>query len=204
MICASGSPAPPQDRGMQIDVDRCGNQWAWWGDPDACPGGGHRQPPGLRSRRRRLRRAAGGGLGVRRCRCHASGGRSTPARPLGVVNFSDEEGARFGIACAGSRLLTGALAPDRALALVDADGVTLAQALTAAGRPTDVGMDRPVLRPSRHLRRTACRAGTRARRPAPGYRGRLAPSGRTVGSGSSFPVRRTMPARPGWPTVATR
>ncbi len=26
-----------------------------------------------------------------------------PARPIGVVNFGDEEGARFGVACAGSR-----------------------------------------------------------------------------------------------------
>ena len=33
----------------------------------------------------------------------------TPARPIGVVNFVDEEGARFGVACAGSRLLTGQL-----------------------------------------------------------------------------------------------
>ena len=33
-------------------------------------------------------------------------------RPIGVVNFADEEGARFGVACAGSRLITGALAAD--------------------------------------------------------------------------------------------
>ena len=33
----------------------------------------------------------------------------TPARPIGVVAFADEEGARFGVACLGSRLLTGAL-----------------------------------------------------------------------------------------------
>ena len=38
----------------------------------------------------------------------------TPARPLGVALFGDEEGARFGVACAGSRLLTGALTADRA------------------------------------------------------------------------------------------
>ena len=38
-----------------------------------------------------------------------------PRRPLGVVNFADEEGARFGVACAGSRVITGALTPDRAL-----------------------------------------------------------------------------------------
>ena len=37
-----------------------------------------------------------------------------PARPIAVACFADEEGARFGVACAGSRLLTGALDPDRA------------------------------------------------------------------------------------------
>ena len=37
-----------------------------------------------------------------------------PGRPLGIACFADEEGARFGVACAGSRLLTGALDPDRA------------------------------------------------------------------------------------------
>ena len=66
-----------------------------------------------------------------------------PRRPLGIVSFADEEGARFGVACAGSRLLTGALAADRALGLRDADGVTLAEALRAAGRdPAEVGPDR--------------------------------------------------------------
>ena len=34
-----------------------------------------------------------------------------PGRPIGVVNFVDEEGARFGVACAGSRIITGALTP---------------------------------------------------------------------------------------------
>ncbi len=33
----------------------------------------------------------------------------TPGRPLAVAAFVEEEGARFGVACLGSRLLTGAL-----------------------------------------------------------------------------------------------
>ena len=41
----------------------------------------------------------------------------TPSRPIGIVNFVDEEGARFGVACAGSRLLTGGLTADRARGL---------------------------------------------------------------------------------------
>ena len=43
----------------------------------------------------------------------------TPQVPVAVTSFVDEEGARFGIACAGSRMLTGQLAPERALALTD-------------------------------------------------------------------------------------
>jgi N-carbamoyl-L-amino-acid hydrolase len=60
--------------------------------------------------------------------------RFVPSRPIGVVNFGDEEGARFGVACAGSRLLTGALAPSRALALRDNDGASMADALRTVGR----------------------------------------------------------------------
>jgi beta-ureidopropionase / N-carbamoyl-L-amino-acid hydrolase len=59
-----------------------------------------------------------------------------------VAVFGDEEGARFGVACAGSRLLTGALTPDRARGLTDVDGVTMAEALTGAGRnPAHLGRD---------------------------------------------------------------
>jgi N-carbamoyl-L-amino-acid hydrolase len=57
----------------------------------------------------------------------------TPSRPVGVVNFGDEEGARFGIACAGSRMVTGALARERALGLRDGDGTSMAEAMSAAG-----------------------------------------------------------------------
>ena len=46
-----------------------------------------------------------------------------PARPLAVAAFSEEEGARFGVACLGSRLLTGAIDPDTARALTDAAGI---------------------------------------------------------------------------------
>ncbi|MFC6150953.1 MULTISPECIES: allantoate amidohydrolase [Mumia] len=64
----------------------------------------------------------------------------TPSRPIAVACFADEEGARFGVACAGSRLATGTLAPDRALGLKDRDGRTLAEAMSARGRdPRAVG-----------------------------------------------------------------
>ncbi len=65
-----------------------------------------------------------------------------PQRPIGVVNFVDEEGARFGVACGGSRVLTGAMTADRALGLIDDEGLTMAQALTSAGREvTHFGAD---------------------------------------------------------------
>ncbi|MCR6712594.1 MAG: M20/M25/M40 family metallo-hydrolase [Demequina sp.] len=65
-----------------------------------------------------------------------------PTRPIAVVNFTEEEGGRFGLACLGSRLMTGAVDRSRALALADRDGVTLEQAMTAAGlEPARVGAD---------------------------------------------------------------
>ncbi|MEP7180081.1 MAG: allantoate amidohydrolase [Pseudonocardiales bacterium] len=129
-----------ESRGLDVTVDRCGNQWAWWGDPDANPGivtGSHLDsvPDGG---------AYDGPLGVISAFAAVDALRLqgfVPARPLGVVNFCDEEGARFGIACAGSRLLTGALHADRALALRDADGITMAEALGATGRSTGIGRD---------------------------------------------------------------
>src|SRR5690606_28190318 len=55
-----------------------------------------------------------------------------PRRPIGVVAFTEEEGGRFGVPCFGSRLVTGALDPDVARKLTDADGVTLAEAMESA------------------------------------------------------------------------
>jgi N-carbamoyl-L-amino-acid hydrolase len=133
-------------RGLSLVTDRAGNQWAWQGDPDTTPGlavgshldsvpdgGGYDGPLGVASAF-----AALDLLGERGFR---------PGRPIGVVNFGDEEGARFGVACAGSRLLTGALSADRARALADADGVTMAEAMTRAGHPVEqVGADPEALR----------------------------------------------------------
>ena len=72
---------------------------------------------------------------------------TAPNRPLAVVNFGDEEGARFGVACTGSRLLTGAMAPERALALTDGDGVAAGEAMRTAGLDVaHVGRDDETLR----------------------------------------------------------
>ena len=138
-------------RGLDLVTDRAGNQWAWWGDPDAAvtagrPGvviGSHLDsvPDGG---------AFDGPLGVVSALAVVDALRAkgfVPSRPLAVANFVDEEGARFGIACAGSRLITGELDADRARALRDADGVTMAEAMTAAGHAAEqVGPDDETLR----------------------------------------------------------
>lgn len=120
-------------RGLDVTLDRAGNQWAWWGNPDADgPGvviGSHLDsvPDGG---------AFDGPLGVVSSFAALDALRErgfTPARPIAVANFGDEEGARFGIACAGSRILTGVLDADRARGLTDTDGVPMAEAITRAG-----------------------------------------------------------------------
>ena len=133
-------------RGLDLVEDRMGNQWAWWGDPDAQgagvvtgshldsvpDGGAYDGPLGVISALAAVDRLRARGI--------------QPDRPIGIVNFVDEEGARFGVACAGSRVITGALAADRALGLRDSDGVSMAEALTAAGRrPVDLGFDAEAL-----------------------------------------------------------
>ena len=47
-----------------------------------------------------------------------------PARPIGVSVFVEEEGSRFGLACLGSRLATGAIVVGAARELRDRDGVS--------------------------------------------------------------------------------
>ncbi|HEX3004847.1 MAG TPA: allantoate amidohydrolase [Angustibacter sp.] len=131
-----------QGLGLDVVTDRVGNLWAWWGDPDGDgPGlvvGSHLDsvPEGG---------AFDGPLGVVSSFAAVEALQRNgfvPARPVGVACFGDEEGARFGIACAGSRLLTGVLDADRARGLADADGVTMAEALRDAGRdPSALGPD---------------------------------------------------------------
>jgi N-carbamoyl-L-amino-acid hydrolase len=136
-------------RGLTVVVDRAGNQWAWDtspGDPDATPGvviGSHLDsvPDGG---------AFDGPLGVASSFAALDLLRNkgfSASKPIGVVNFADEEGARFGIACAGSRLITGALDADRGRGLTDADGVSIAEAMAKAGLdPAKVGRDDETLR----------------------------------------------------------
>ena len=186
-------------RGLDLTEDRMGNQWAWWGDPDSSSPGGVATGSHLDS-------VPDGGafdgpLGVVSAlaaidRLRADG--FVPHRPIGVVNFVDEEGARFGVSCAGSRVITGVLSPDRARALRDADGISMAEAMRLAGRqPDQLGPDPEALARVGCVHRAAHRAGPRPDRPRPSRSPSEAGSGRTVGGGSIFRVRPTTPAPPG-------
>jgi len=127
-------------RGLDVVPDRNGNLWAWWGAPgpnavitgshlDSVPGGG----------------AFDGPLGVVSALeavdlLRAKG--FTPKRPFAIVVFVEEEGGRFGVACLGSRLMTGAITPEAACKLTDPDGVTFGEAAHKAGfDPLRMGRD---------------------------------------------------------------
>lgn len=145
LACRSWFDAQAADRGLTVRTDRNGNQWAWWGEQlpgkalaigshlDSVPDGG----------------AFDGPLGVVSSFAAVDLLREagwSPRRPVAIANFADEEGARFGVACAGSRLLTGQLDPRRARALTDADGVSMAAAMEAAGHdPEAIGRDDELL-----------------------------------------------------------
>ncbi|WP_081790505.1 allantoate amidohydrolase [Nocardioides sp. URHA0032] len=110
-------------RGLRVEADGLGNVVAWW-DAGSGPGlltgshldsvldgGAYDGPLGVVS--------ALAAVDLLRSRGFA------PARPIGVSVFAEEEGSRFGLACLGSRLATGAMAWDRARELTDRDGVAL-------------------------------------------------------------------------------
>lgn len=139
--CRAWFRAQAEARGLVLETDRNGNQWAWLGDPlagDAVVTGSHLDsvPDGG---------AFDGPLGVVSSFAALDELRRRGAeftRPLAITNFGDEEGARFGLACVGSRLTAGQLTVEAAHRLRDADGVTLPQAMAAAGHDPDaIGPD---------------------------------------------------------------
>jgi N-carbamoyl-L-amino-acid hydrolase len=135
------------ERGLTVDGHASGNLLAWWDNAvsdrdgavltgshlDSVPDGG----------------AFDGPLGVVSALCAIDLLREkgvVPKRALGVAVFTDEEGARFGLSCVGSRLFSGLLSLQTARGLRDADGITVRDAMLAAGfdldaldtRPTDL------------------------------------------------------------------
>lgn len=139
--CRAWFRAQAEARGLTLETDRNGNQWAWLGDPlapDAVVTGSHLDsvPDGG---------AFDGPLGVVSSFAALDELRRRGVeftRPLAITNFGDEEGARFGLACVGSRLAAGQLTVEAAHRLRDADGITLPQAMEAAGYDPDaIGPD---------------------------------------------------------------
>lgn len=130
-----------EKRGLDVETDRNGNMWAWWGADqpgkvivtgshlDSVPGGG----------------AFDGPLGVVSALLAVDELRArgvTPSVPVAVVCFVEEEGGRFGLPCLGSRLLTGEADADRVRALRDREGVALAEATPHIGvDPRHLGAD---------------------------------------------------------------
>ena len=129
-------------RGLDTEIDANGITWAWATEPgddavvtgshlDSVPGGG----------------AFDGPLGVASALAafddlKASGALDAAGRPLALAVFPEEEGSRFGVACLGSRLITGAIDSDRALDLRDANGDTFADVARGYGLdPARMGAD---------------------------------------------------------------
>ena len=120
-------------RDLSVERDAAGNLVAWWDGPehdrrgavltgshlDSVPDGGPFDGP----------------LGVVSGLCAVDLLREReiiPKRALAVAVFTDEEGARFGLACIGSRLLSGTLQLPDAYALRDSAGITMREAMLAA------------------------------------------------------------------------
>jgi N-carbamoyl-L-amino-acid hydrolase len=125
---------------LSVEPDNNGNLWAWWGDAradaivtgshlDSVPdGGGYDGALGVASALAAVKMLKDKGF--------------YPERPVVLALFTEEEGARFRVPCLGSRLMTGAVDPATARALVGDDGITLAEAMTAAGAdPARLGPD---------------------------------------------------------------
>ncbi len=121
------------DIGLRVERDPAGNLWAcpdqdppWWGvgsHLDSVRGGGHLDGP----------------LGVA-CAFEiaaATSANAADARPVAVVSFADEEGARWGTPTFGSKALVGRLDLPAVLSRRDDAGTALGDAIRAAGVDPD-------------------------------------------------------------------
>jgi beta-ureidopropionase / N-carbamoyl-L-amino-acid hydrolase len=136
--CRAWFTGQAEQRGLAVEPDNNGNLWAWWGRrrPGAIVTGSHLDsvPDGG---------GFDGALGVVTALAAVDLLQEKsfhPERSVVLAVFTEEEGARFGVPCLGSRLLTGAIGPDAARGLTDTGGATLAEAMAAAGHdPAQLG-----------------------------------------------------------------
>ena len=142
--CRSWFTRHAEALGLTVEPDRNGNLWAWWGDGrdgavatgshlDSVPdGGGYDGALGVASALAAVEKLKVKGF--------------QNERPLALVLFTEEEGARFRVPCLGSRLMTGVVDPATARDLTGDDGITLADAMSAAGAdPARLGPDEDLL-----------------------------------------------------------
>jgi ureidoglycolate amidohydrolase len=111
--------------GLDVRDDAVGNLFARWrGDDDEAPAvatGSHIDAIPHAGRYDGVVGVLGGLAAIRSLRR----ARFRRARSIELIVFTAEEPTRFGLGCLGSRLLSGALSPDRAALLTDADGQSL-------------------------------------------------------------------------------
>jgi hydantoinase/carbamoylase family amidase len=116
--------------GVTVEQDEAGNLWArlpgeldetvaFGSHIDSVPNGGW------------LDGALGVMAGVEVLRAAAEAG--TPRHSLALIDFADEEGARFGRSLFGSSAVAGTLDPEAVSGLTDADGRTMAEVLAEHG-----------------------------------------------------------------------
>jgi N-carbamoyl-L-amino-acid hydrolase len=119
---------------VEVETDEAGNVWAYLrgarpetvvvgSHVDSVPNGGW------------LDGALGVMAGLEVLREHAAAG--TPPCTVALVDFADEEGARFGRSLLGSSAVSGTLDPDRVRDLTDADGDRLEDVLREHGVDID-------------------------------------------------------------------
>lgn len=145
--------AEATSRGLDVERDQNGITWAWWDVPatssDGTPDRSHAIATGSH-----LDSVPGGGafdgpLGVASALAsfdqlaeRERKGELRRRKPLVIAVFPEEEGSRFGVACLGSRLITGAISPERALSRTDREGSSFADAARASGlNPELMGAD---------------------------------------------------------------
>jgi beta-ureidopropionase / N-carbamoyl-L-amino-acid hydrolase len=131
VACRAWFTEQAERRGLTVETDNNGNLWAWWGPKtaDAVVTGSHLDsvPDGG---------GFDGALGVVTALAAVDLLQQKSIdteRSVVLAVFTEEEGARFGVSCLGSKLLTGAVDPGTARALTDDAGTTLAAAMAAAG-----------------------------------------------------------------------
>lgn len=126
--------------GLTVEVDKNGHMWAWWGsDRNGAVATGSHLDTVIDGG------AFDGALGVVSSFVAVEVLQKIyelPRKPVVIVAFVEEEGARFGLPTLGSRLSMGIVEPGEILNLTDSQGVLYSDAMSLAGvEPDGLGAD---------------------------------------------------------------